>query len=76
MTPQEQKQAFLNQFPCKETAAYAERLYELHEQSIATNKGPASRAVLEIVDMYEIIDATELTRLGIPLPIKTETETA
>lgn len=67
MTPQEKKQAFLAQFPCKETRAYAQRLYELHEQSIECNKGPASKAVLEIVDIYETIDAKELARLGIEL---------
>ena len=76
MTPQEKKTAFLAQFPCDQTRAYAERLYELHEQSIECNKGPASKAVLEIVDFYETIDNKELTRLGIPLPVKTEKEAA
>lgn len=76
MTPQEKKNAFLDQFPCVQTRAYAERLYELHEQSIEFNKGSASKAVLEIVDFYETIDDRELTRLGIPLPIKKEKEAA
>lgn len=70
MTPQEKKQAFLNQFPCKQTRAYAKRLYELHDQSIECNKGSAALAVLEIVDFYETIDDKELARLDIQLEVE------
>jgi ABC-type transporter MlaC component len=69
-TREKMKEDFLNQFRCDATRAYAKRLYELHEQSIETNKGRASAAVLEVVDIYDEIPESEITALGIAIERK------
>lgn len=66
-TAEKNKQEFLNLFPCDATRAYAKRLYELHEQSIETNKGQAIHAVLEVVDIYDEISEAEINALGLIL---------
>jgi hypothetical protein len=61
------KADFLRQFPCPATRAYAAKLYDLEQESIATHNNKASDRVLEIVDFYDEIDTAELERLGIEL---------
>lgn len=67
ITQQQLKEKFLSQFVCKETRAYASRLYDLEQESIASHNNKASDRVLEIVDFYDEIDPKELKALGIEL---------
>ncbi|HHR1350301.1 TPA: hypothetical protein ACS3GI_000191 [Serratia marcescens] len=69
------KENFLNKIACKETRAYAEKLYdlELEHKEMTRHQDKVADRVLETVDYYEVIDGKELARLGIEF-IAVETE--
>lgn len=61
------KKNFLDQFACVTTRAFASHLWDLEAASIADHKVKIGDRILEIVEIYDDISASELKTLGIEL---------
>ena len=72
LTAAARKQAFLNQFVCDTTRAYASALYDLEAASIEKHDRKIFERVLDIVDIYDEIDESELTKMRIQKLAKSE----
>lgn len=68
----ERKQAFLDQFVCDTTRGYASALYDLEAASIEKHDRKIFERVLDIVDIYDEIDESELAKMRIQKLAKSE----